>query len=292
MSNKPNYPIYIPTKGRVDHCLTADCLVEDGVPFKLVVEPQEEDAYKGKYGNEYILVLPFRDRGSVIPARNWIKDHATEAGHLRHWQLDDNIYKFYRFWKDKRVRCDADIALRTAEDFTDRYENIAISGLNYSMFMAASKPPFNLNCHVYSCTLMLNAIPNRFRGIYNEDTDMCLQVLADGWCTVLINAFTADKEVSMQARGGNTKELYHGDGRTKMARALERRWKGVVTVGKRYSRAQHVIRDGWKRFDTPLKRKEGLVINKEPNEYGMRLEQVASKIKSARIQAIKDEYND
>ena len=67
--------------------------------------------------------------------------------------------------------------------------------------------------HVYSCTLVLNSIPHRWRGEYNEDTDICLQVLADGWCTILVNAYLAKKTHTMKTSGGNTDVLYQGDGR-------------------------------------------------------------------------------
>ena len=76
----PQYPIYIPSKGRAEQCLTARCLVNDGVPFKLVVEEQEFDQYAERYGEKNLIVLPFSNQGSVIPARNWIKEHATVEG--------------------------------------------------------------------------------------------------------------------------------------------------------------------------------------------------------------------
>ena len=88
---QPRYPVYVPSKGRYEDCLTAKFLIEDAVPFYLVVEPQEYDEYALRYGEEHVLALPFSNLGSVIPARNWIKDHSSEAGYLRHWQLDDNI---------------------------------------------------------------------------------------------------------------------------------------------------------------------------------------------------------
>jgi hypothetical protein len=279
----PKYPIYIPTKGRANNCLTADFLVKDGCPFFLVVEPQEHEIYVSRYGNKRILVLPFSNLGlGSIPARNWIKEHATKAGHLRHWQLDDNIRHIGRRYKGKRLYCNAGIALRATEDFVDRYENVAVAGLNYYMFTPdyIRMPPFYLNVHVYSCTLILNSIPHKWRGRYNEDTDLCLQVLADGWCTVLMNAFICQKIATMKMKGGNTDLLYRGDGRLKMARALERMWPGVVETDRRFQRPQHVIKDQWRRFDTPLKLKPGIQIEKKPNEYGMKLIQVAPKVKS------------
>lgn len=297
----PRYPIYIPSKGRFESCLTAKLLIKDKVPFQLVVEPQEYDEYAKRYGSEHVLTLPFSNRGSVIPARNWIKQHATEQGHLRHWQLDDNIRVFYRFLKGKRIPCDSGVALLAAEDFTDRYENIAITGLNYKMFIFVGTngkkgaPPFHLNCRVYSCSLILNSIPYEWRGRYNEDTDICLQALSGGWCTVLINAFLIDKIRTMVMKGGNNTELYQKqDGRLKMARSLERVWNGVVETKRRFHRPQHVVKDAWRRFDTPLKLKEGIRLEdfKEPNEYGMKLTQVADEIKSSELRQLLTEYNE
>src|SRR4030095_2320734 len=87
----PRYPIYVPSKGRATQCLTANWLQKEGVPFRLVVEPQDGEQYAGRYGLDRLLVLPFAHQGSVTPARNWIKAHAIAEGHERHWQLDDNI---------------------------------------------------------------------------------------------------------------------------------------------------------------------------------------------------------
>ena len=287
----PQYPVYIPSKGRWTHCLTAQCLARDGVPFSLVVEPEEEPMYAAVFGADRVLTLPFSNPGSVIPARNWIKAHAIASGAERHWQLDDNIRHFGRRWRAQRFYCAPGIALAAVEALTDRYENVAISGMNYYMFVPDHRSvlPLQVNCHVYSCCLFLNTTPYQWRGRYNEDTDICLQVLAGGWCTLLTNVFLAQKIWTMKMRGGNTDTLYHGDGRLKMARALERMWPGVVKTDRRFQRPQHVIKDAWKRFDTPLKLKPGVVIPTEPNEYGMELVQVKP-IKSAALRQLVAEH--
>lgn len=278
----PRYPVYVPSKDRAEKCLTARFLRRDGVPFKLVVEPQEVDAYAREFGEDCILTLPWNDPGSVIPARNWIKAHATAEGYKRHWQLDDNYRHIMRVWAGRRLRCRAGVALAITEDLTDRYENIAVAGLNYVMFVASYAtpgseiPPFRLNCHVYSCTLTSNETDHQWRGPYNEDTDYCLQVLADGWCTLQMNAFVIDKITTMTMKGGNTDALYHGDGRLKMARCLERRWPGVVETKRRFGRPQHVV--DWSQFTTPLKRREDIdwdaLETSGPDNYGMKLKKV------------------
>jgi hypothetical protein len=301
MSKKvvPKYPIYIPSKGRYEKCLTAKFLIEDEVPFWLVVENEEAKEYASRYGKERILILPFSNRG-LIYARNWIKQHSIDNGDVRHWQLDDNIVAVYRAYKGARLYCDSGVGLRVCEDFVDRYENVAIAGLNYTMFVLPSGtgcsdriPPYYLNCHVYSCSLILNSIPYKWRSIYNDDTDLCLQVLAGGWCTVLINAFSAQKKATMTIKGGNTDALYKGDGRLRMAKSLERLWPGVVETKRRFKRPQHVIKNSWRGFDTPLKIKSGIDLSKLPkvDEYGMTLARKASEIKNDRLRKIVKEYN-
>jgi len=270
----PRYPVYIPSKGRADHFLTARILTDDGVPFKVVVEPPEYDAYAAIVGKENVLVLPFHDLGlGSIPARNWIWEHAKAGGKERHWCIDDNIGKFYRWYHGKRIPCAAGPALAVVEDFSDRYVNVAVAGLNYTCFAISKRPPFLLNNRVYSCMLILNNLHQRWRGRYNEDADLCLQVLADNWCTVLVNVFLIAKAMTMTMKGGNTDLLYAGDGRLRMARSLERVWPGTVSVYRRFQRPQHLVYDQWQRFDTPLRLKPGIDLSKLPkvDEYGIRL---------------------
>ena len=252
MIQKPRYPVYVPSKGRAHACYAARFLKRDGVPFFLVVEPQEKDVY-AELDAGSLLVLPENNKG-LLSTRQWIRRHATDRGADRHWQIDDNIRNVKRWNSGLRIVVSSGFAMATIEDFADLYRNVAIAGLNYQMFATGKAPPFRRNVHVYSYSLILNSVPYTWRARYNDDTDFCLQVLAGGWCTVAFNAFVADKEATMVVSGGNTDDLYKGDGRLNMARSLERKWPGVVTTGRRFKRPQHFVADAWKKFDTPLKR--------------------------------------
>jgi hypothetical protein len=278
------YPVYVISKGRADRCLTARFLTKDRTPFALVVEPQEAEQYAAKFPDTRLLTLPFSSLGQgSIPARNWVWEHAKENGCERHWIIDDNIYKIERRFEGRRIPCIADLALGAVEDFIDRYENVAIAGLNYHMFAPGDRTikPFVVNAHVYSCLLIRNDLPYRWRGRYNEDTDLCLQVLAGGWCTVQVSTFLIHKVPTMKMKGGNTDELYQGDGRLKMARSLERMWPGVVETKRRFHRPQHVIANAWQYFNTPLKLKAD-APPADPEKYAMKLEQIKP-IKSERL---------
>ena len=293
----PRFPIYVPSKGRSDDALalTVKMFITDEVPFYLVVEPQEVADYSRWTDNPYcqILTLPFSDMGSVIPTRNWIKHHSIDVLHAdRHWQVDDNIRRCLRLYRGKRLNTRAGVTFRIVEDFALRYTNVAVAGMNYSMFVPERQKqyPFVLNARVYSSSLILNSLDHEWRGRYNEDTDYCLQVLADGYCTILTNAFMVDKIWTMRMAGGNTDELYKfHDGRLKMARSLERQWPGVVRTGRRFQRPQHIVKNAWKSFDNELIRDPDWVPPDDP-EYGMELKQVAP-IKSDRIAKIMDDHH-
>jgi hypothetical protein len=289
----PRYPVYIPSKGRANFCFTAKFFIEDGIDFKIVVEPAEYDNYKKVFGSDILLLLP-ENNLKLLGSRLWIREHSIKNGFDRHWQFDDNIRWIYRRYQTKRIRCNAGIAIRACEDFTDRYTNIGISGMNYEMFApdTGKMPPYQLNCHVYSASLISNRMPYKWRLYYNDDTDICLQVVTNNMCTVLFNAFLIKKMRTMTLKGGNTDDLYKADGRLKMARSLEAMWPEYVTTRYRYGRPQHVIKDSWRCFKTPLIRRPDLDWDNLPavNNYGMTLKKM-KEIKSVELQQLYKEIH-
>lgn len=244
------YPIYIVSKGRADTRLTSKALEESDVPYYIVVEPQEYADYAAVIEPSKILQLPFSNLGQgSIPARNWIWDHAISTGARRHWIMDDNIHGFRRYVRNRRLRCTDGSVLREAEEYTDRWANVALSGLQYSGFAnpgitRAFNKPFMLNTRIYSCILIDNAVPFRWRGRYNEDTDLSIRVLKAGYCTILFLWYLINKAETMTMRGGNTDQLYQQtdafDGRYEMAKSLFLQHPDCVKIGRRWGRYQHV----------------------------------------------------
>ena len=158
------------------------------------------------------------------------------------------------------------------EDFVDRYTNVALAGPHYRFFAPSTekRPPFMLNRRVYSCILIKNDISYRWRGRYNEDTDLSLRILKDGWCTVLFYAFLQGKTATMTMKGGNTDELYQDDGRLKMTRSLQRQHPDVTQVKRRWGRWQHVV--DYSRFKhNKLIRNPDIEIPDGINNYEMEL---------------------
>jgi hypothetical protein len=271
----PKYPIYIISKGRWESRLTSKALEVMKVPYHIVVEPQEYEQYADVIDPDKLYTLPFSNLGQgSIPARNWIWEHSLERGDKRHWIMDDNIRCFYRFHDNLIIRVSTGAILKAAEDFIDRYENVPIAGLNYELLVPRRRgktPPFYLNTRVYSCILIENSLHHRWRGKYNEDTDLCLRTLKDGYCTILFNAFLCDKIATMKMKGGNTDEVYtDGDNRFKFAESLYRQHPDVVKITKKWGRWHHHV--DYRPFrKNRLKLREGVEIPEGINNYGMKL---------------------
>ncbi len=271
-AGEPRYPIYVISKGRWERRLTSKALESMGVAYRIVVEPQEYHRYSLVIDPYKILTLPFSNLGQgSIPARNWVWEHSIKEGHRRHWILDDNIQYFHRFHENRRHVMRSGATFRAAEDFVDRYVNVAMAGFQYEKFApvkAKHEKPFVLNTRIYSCILLDNAIEHRWRGRYNEDTDLSLRILKAGFCTVLFYAFLAEKRATMSMAGGNTDELYAGNGRLEMARSLQRQHPDVVKVVWKWNRWQHQV--DYRPFkNNKLIRKAGLEIPQGVNNYGM-----------------------
>lgn len=272
----PEYPVYIISKGRWESRLTSKALEKMRVPYHIVIEPQEYDQYAAAIDSSKILVLPFSNLGQGgIPARNWVWEHSISIGAERHWILDDNIAWFGRMHNNRKIRVGTGVVFKVCEDFTKRYSNVALSGIQYEMFTPRKStfPPILINTRIYSCILINNQIPYRWRGRYNEDTDLSLRALKDGWCTVLFQALICKKSATMRMKGGNTDILYKGDGRLKMALSLQQQHPDVVKVTRKWNRWQHHV--DYRPFKgNKLIKVEGLEIPEGINDYGMVLKKV------------------
>lgn len=264
------YPIFVPTKGRYQTPYTIRAFQEIGLDFRAVIEEQELAAYSKVLDKNKILILPHRNKG-LVTTRNWIWDYAASLGVKRFWTFDDNIDGLYRLNNNLKVSVKCDATLRAIEDFTDRYENVAISGMNYFMFAKRKDklPPFIVNTRVYSNMLIETGIPFRNEGFYNDDTDLCLRVLKAGLCTVQFNAFLIYKMTTMTVKGGMTPH-YQGDGRRKMAEELKAKHPDVTTITYKFGHWQHQV--DYSGFTQRLHFRKDCIAREGIDNYGMRLE--------------------
>jgi len=245
-----------------------------GVPFFLVVEPQETSQYRMAWPKASLIETPFSNLGQgSIPVRNYVWNLANEIGSKRYWILDDNIEGFHRLFKNEKYKVGDGTIFRCCEDFVDRFSNVPMAGMNYYSFCKKTDkvPPFYLNTRIYSCILLETERSDRWRGRYNEDTDLSLRFLKQGLCTILFNAFLCGKVTTMRMKGGNTDSIYsETDNRREFAESLAQQHPDVAKVVWRFNRWHHHV--DYRQFkNNALKYVEGLTIDVKPNNYGMRL---------------------
>lgn len=304
-TNNPQFPLYIVSKGRSQYMVTSKVLSSIGVPHFIVIENSDYIAYQkainemGLLATLVILDFKFKEEYELCdnlgltkstgpgPARNFAWDHSKKNGHNWHWVMDDNIRSFRRLNTNEKVKVANGAIFKAMEDFVLRYENIAMAGPNYYMFAPARAkiPPFVTNTRIYSCNLIRNDVSYRWRGRYNEDTIISLDMLKGGWCTVQFNAFLQEKMPTQALKGGNTAEFYHAEGsvvegqkyavdgtlaKSKMQIAVH---PDVSRLVWKFQRWHHHV--DYSRFkDRSLIRKKDAIIGDRVNNYGMELKQI------------------
>lgn len=290
LGDGPNnkYPIYIVSKGRPNDCTTSFHLGLMEVDHYIVVEPDQMQLYREsklinfKYATLLELDMSYKDIYDTFddlgdtkskgpgPARNFAWEHSMKNGFAWHWVMDDNaVGGFYRFHKNRKIRCKTGSYFRALEDWCERYDNIGQAGLNYQMFISHENkyPPFITNTRIYSFLFIRNDIPFRWRGRYNEDTDLSLRILKEGWCTVQFNGILADKIRTQSIGGGNTEEFYAKEGTAAKSQMLVDMHPDVASLSYRFKREHHYV--DYSGYKQKLKLKKDAKFSKETNDYGM-----------------------
>lgn len=294
---EPRFPLYIPSKGRADTRLTVKALDRMGVPYHVVVEEQEYEQYAMVIAPSRLLILDpayqrdydtcdalgdAKSKGSG-PARNFIWDHAAATGAEWHWIMDDNIHAFYRLNRNTKIQVRDGSFFRVQEDFTTRYQNVSMSGPHYEHFVLRrdKKPPFITNTRIYSCNLIRTDAPFRWRGRFNEDTILSLDMLKAGWCTVLFCAYLQNKVATQRLKGGNTDALYQ-HGTLEKSQMMTATHPDVCRVVWKFNRWHHHCDYRPFKYNRLIKRADA-VIPEGVNEYGMKLVRVNQPAESAAV---------
>jgi hypothetical protein len=215
------------------------------------------------YKNEYDCFWNDGDnRTAPGPARNFAWAHAIQNGFSHHWVLDDNIESIERFNNNMKIKCSNGKPFYIMEDYVLRFSNIAQAGPAYSIFCPYSerRPPLRWNTRIYSFLLIRNDIPYRWRGRYNEDTDLSIRALKDGWCTVEFNCFLQGKRATQTVRGGNSLEFYDNEGTKNKSQMIVDMHPDVATLSKKFNRDHHHVNYSFFKNNMP-------VLIKEKNEY-------------------------
>lgn len=258
----PDYPIYVVSYHRcsIKKCLTVKWLNLMEVPHYLVVEPNEYESYKQEFSDcSYTTVLQFdmkyKDTYDTLDnlgntkgkgpggARNFCKYDSIARGFNYHWVMDDNIDGFHYLTDDKKFKVRTGAIFKASEDFFTRFSNAYVCGLNYSKFCKEcdNVPAFITNTRIYSCLFINNKIEYDWRGRYNEDTILSLDVLTHGYCTIQLNAFLCDKITTQRIKGGNNDMFYADEGTYNKSKMLVDVYPKYAKMVHKFNRCHHHV---------------------------------------------------
>ena len=263
--NLPNqYPIYVISKSRYEEklSLTANYLIKNKIKFNMIVEESQVEKYKEQehLTNDYcnFLTLPQqfiylyktcdkkgdeekKSKGSG-PARNYAKAHSNNGGFEKHWIVDDNIKNFFTKYNQRKLPYRGEGFFRAIEDFTSQYPNVKMSGPQYTYFAAEPqvRSPLNFNTRIFSCILLDNGIDIKWRGRYNEDVLLSLDILENNYDTLQISFLLQDKTSTGTMKGGNADEIYK-DGTKEKSELLAREYPKIAKECIRYDRDHHDV---------------------------------------------------
>lgn len=211
------FPIYIPSKGRAHTATTPDLLIASGLDHFIVVEPgEDEESYKARFGADQILILPKANRGLAY-SRNFCAHHSRFEPY--HWQLDDDIRSFmFRDPGSPSRTISAREALELVESIVSKYSNVGQAGLNQNSWPPGPSPTKTNNLPV-QCVLNSNDVKAEYRDREPlEDMDFTLQVLSEGWCTIMFDHVRTNCP-PIGRNGGGLAETYSDA--VKVRRAME-----------------------------------------------------------------------
>lgn len=261
-NEKPKYPIYVVSKNRPNNATTSFHLSLMETPHYVVVEPSQMEMYKNsslldfRYAHLLEMDMSFYENYDTFDdlgdskgkgpgaARNFAWEHSIKNGYDYHWVFDDNATGgFYMFNKNERLKVRTPQIFREMEKFVERFSNIGQAGLNYRMFISQDNkyPAFVTNTRIYSFILINNKVDYRWRGRYNEDTDLSLRMLKDGLVTVQFNEFLAEKAGTQTVKGGNTEEFYAKEGTKNKSKMLVDMHPDVARETFRFGRDHHYV---------------------------------------------------
>ena len=232
MINK--YPIFVISYNRSKKHITAKKLAEYGVYHYLVLHKDQipeytqymtpamkkytqilefDDDYKLKYETCDNIPHSIKNAGSGAE-RNFAWDYAIKIGAKAHWLMDDNMTFKYIEGINKqnntyvRKVCTASKfqeLFPKAEVFFDKYSNLLMLELAQNDFtIGVNKKSYRLNSRCFSCNLIWNDMPIRWRGRYNEDVILSFDIMTAGYCIAsYIGGILKSKQSTRCAVGGN-----------------------------------------------------------------------------------------
>lgn len=229
------WPIYVCSKARPHdrHISTMRLLRDAGVPFNLVVEPQDAAVYEEAWPDAVVLVLPENDRGLAY-CRNFVIQHAASAGHAWVWVMDDDVKRFCKQIGKKAVTVPVNDLLAEAEAAAVKYTDLPFMqiGLSYVQNVWSAKTTVRLNGPMDVVVAFHVAALGGFR--YDEtlslksDREFTLRLLGLGYCNVTLTTLGFDCPTNGSNAGG-LQDVYRAGVEAECVQRLATMYPGVVT---------------------------------------------------------------
>jgi hypothetical protein len=226
----PSFTFYIPSKNRADSIITHKVLTNLGIHnYKVVVEPQNQEAYSSVFAPDNLVVMDKNDQG-IAYVRNYIKQYSKQNNETHHWQLDDDIKRLYYIWGvGNKHRMTDPYAFTTVETVMKNYPRIGISGFSHAAFAAFQKKKYRFSAQCCTMVCISNDKSATWDPETIEDTDYSLQLLYAGDCTLLFNCYGYDIPKQMTQKGGNT-EAFVGGALYKRQLRLKEKYPGMFEI--------------------------------------------------------------
>ena len=241
--DQTKYTVYIPSKGRADTLSMHKHCIKEGIPYKVVVEPQDADAYSETVGKDNLVILERNDQG-IAYARTSIKYHSESLGEKYHWQMDDDMKHFSIRTGGKNVKVGLKNNIAIMEYVTELFDNIAISGMGNDVFAWSKPAPIKENQIACGCFLVNNSVDNYWRYGTVEDIDYTLMCLEKGYSTFVFSHIVFTSPPSGTNKGGNNLTDWQTmEKRKQFYEQFASLWPNNFTV---VPLEKHAVNKGWK----------------------------------------------
>lgn len=248
-----NAPIFIPSKGRAGSAKCIAKLLEEGVPFFIVVEPAEAEAYRLAYAKAQFLILEKNNAG-IAHVRNFILAYVREKGFRWFWQLDDDI-NMMGYVKEKKVfKTPFLFVLREALAVLNEIPGLAIGALEYQQFAWSATKNFAMNSYC-DTAVVINVERTKllqYRPDVKEDRDFVLQALSLGLSSARSTRFCFRAPKNGSNAGGLHDEYKAGLERS-WSDNMIRLWPGICSLNvKKDGRPD--VKVNWKLLQAPKRK--------------------------------------
>jgi len=208
MNKTIQYPICIVSKDRSETCTTHKLLEYEGVRYFYMVEPNDYDLYVNRFGSERVINIGENDKG-IYYVRNFCIEWSNKLGYSHHWQVDDDLKSLhyrhmnkYRGLRDSEKIENPTSMLLYIENMSSKCINFGAGCLTHDGFAFAKKKDIDINKMIYCFQLINNKVKARYKPKTSEDIDFSLQILLEGYVTMVFNKYSFRTPSSGSIKGG------------------------------------------------------------------------------------------